>query len=117
MNLPLSHCDALGCRELVSPDLLMCEKHAALVSAETARLLANARPGTRGREHAEMMARMEVAGAEGRNPAITAHDLASDIYFPDLEALSPDASQGEQQPTPTPGAVEPGSQQLPSAGL
>jgi hypothetical protein len=77
MILPLHHCSALHCLELINPREIMCRKHWEMVSEATMKQLVVTPPGSRGRKHAEMQARIEVAQAEGITPCFTAHDLAT----------------------------------------
>jgi hypothetical protein len=124
MILPLHHCAALGCLELLDPEGFMCARHEELISDATLRQLVITAHGSSGREHAKMQACIEVAQLEGRNPTLSAFDFArvrAGTPFPhdpdyagtDADHLpilpTHDASQEDIQPLPTTGAVEPGS--------
>jgi len=75
MTLPLHHCAALDCRELINPGEIMCTKHWAMVSKPTVQLLTAVRCSSH-RSFAEMQAVQEVAVLEGRSPAVSAHSIA-----------------------------------------
>ncbi len=91
MILPLYHCCALGCMELIDRPEIMCAPHLKQVSPETAKTMASS-INIYERDRAVLIATLEIAQIEGR------------LWHP-YPLLPSDASQAKPQTPVSPSAA------------